>query len=314
MKNNIIEQVSELLGERPYSCFVEKLYDAESLYEGYVVGDKSSFEKCYDTRVYRHYIDTGKFNTAPEGELMTRVLHDHGVSSLMRAFLKNYTEQQVVGIMGGHGLNRSDESYRRIALLSKKLTEAGALMVSGGGPGAMEATHLGAWLAGRSDEDLNEAFRILSVAEKFTDDLWLDSAFQVMQKFPRGNFESLGIPTWLYGHEPATPFASKIAKLFDNSIREDAVLTVPYGGIVYSPGSAGTLQEIFQDAVQNHYLNFGYASPMIFFGSEFWTKEVPVYSLMQFMLKTGKYKNLRLHLTDNPDEVVDIWKDFCKLF
>ena len=35
-------------------------------------------------------------------------------------------------------------------------------MVSGGGPGAMEATHLGAYFATREDGDLAEAIRRLS--------------------------------------------------------------------------------------------------------------------------------------------------------
>ena len=63
-------------------------------------------------------------------------------------------------------------------------------------------------------------------------------------------YVSLGIPTWLYGHEPSTPFATHIAKYFVNSVREDTILTVAYGGIIFTPGSAGTLQEIFQEAVQ----------------------------------------------------------------
>ena len=36
------------------------------------------------------------------------------------------------------------------------------------------------------------------------------------------------------------------------------------GGVIYSPGSAGTMQEIFQYAAQNHYRAFGYESPMVF--------------------------------------------------
>ena len=83
------------------------------------------------------------------------------------------------------------------------------------------------------------------------------------------------------------------------------MLTIAGGGIVYSPGSAGTLQEIFQEAVQNHYLSFGYSSPMIFLGREYWTEEMPVYLLLDHLLKKGKYKNLLLTLTDEIDEIVE---------
>jgi predicted Rossmann-fold nucleotide-binding protein len=177
-------------------------------------------------------------------------------------------------------------------------------MVSGGGPGAMEATHLGAWMAGRTEAETDDALTMLKEAPSFKDRLWLETALQVMKKYPQEQYVSLGVPTWLYGHEPATPFATHIAKYFDNSIREDSILTIAKGGIIYSPGSAGTMQEIFQEAVQNHYLSFGYASPMIFMNKRYWTEELPVYLLMEHLVKTGKYKNLLMTLTDSTDEIV----------
>ena len=134
-----------------------------------------------------------------------------------------------------------------------------------------------------------------------------------MQRYPQSTYDSLGIPTWLYGHEPSTPFATHIAKFFENSIREDSILTLAFGGIIYTPGSAGTLQEIFQDAVQNHYLSFGFASPMVFLGKDFWTKEVPIYPLLEDMMARGKYKNLLLTLTDDEDEVVGALKNFQEM-
>ena len=64
------------------------------------------------------------------------------------------------------------------------------------------------------------------------------------------------------------------------------------------------MQEIFQDAVQNHYLSFGFASPMIFLGKSFWSEEMPIYPLLQQLSDRGKYKNLLLTLTDDPEEVI----------
>ena len=123
---------------------------------------------------------------------------------------------------------------------------------------------------------------------------------------------SLGIPTWLYGHEPSTPFATHIAKFFENSLREDNILTLAFGGTIYAPGSAGTLQEIFQEAVQNHYLSYGFASPMIFLGKRFWTEEIPVYPLVEHLMETGKYKNLLLTLTDDIDEALTTLQQFSQ--
>lgn len=66
------------------------------------------------------------------------------------------------------------------------------------------------------------------------------------------------------------------------------------------------MQEIFQDAVQNHYLSFGYASPMIFLGTEYWTKVMPVYNLLENLLEEGRYKNLMLTLTDKSQDIIDL--------
>ena len=288
----------------PYNCFRNALYTAESLYDNYHVGHPESYHECFDYKVYAHYLDKGKVATDIK-ETLARTLHDHAMSDALQEMLSQYDERHIVGIMGGHGLLRTDPAYHLIASLSKRLTEEGYLMVSGGGPGAMEATHLGAWMAGRSAEELSQALAMLSPAPSFKDPLWLDTAFRVRQQFPSPRYVSLGVPTWLYGHEPATPFATHIAKYFENALREDGILTIAKGGIVYSPGSAGTMQEIFQDAVQNHYLSFGYASPMIFLGADYWMHEMPVYPLLQHLVDQGRYRNLMLSITDDELEVVD---------
>lgn len=295
--------------DMPFNTFRNTLYTPQALYEGYRLGEPESYADCFDSRVYSHYLDAGKLSVGIR-ETLARFLHDHAMNDAMNDFLENFDESAIVGIMGGHGLLRTEEMYHKVALISKKLTESGCLMVSGGGPGAMEATHLGAWFAGREDSDLEIAVKILSEAPSYKDSLWLETSFRVMERFTSPAYMSLGIPTWLYGHEPATPFATHIAKYFNNSMREDNIITIAKGGIIYSPGSAGTMQEIFQDAVQNHYLSFGYASPMVFLGKEFWTDEMPVYRLMEHLVEKGKYKNLLLSITDSIENVIETIIDF----
>ncbi len=290
--------------DMPYNPFRSSLYNAASLYEGFNLGKANSYENCYDQRVYRHYKWTGEKATDIK-ETLARALHDHAMSDALHDFLGNFDERKIVGIMGGHGLLRTDDMFSQIVDISKKLTERGYLMVSGGGPGAMEATHLGAWMAGRTEAETADAIAMLQTAPSFKDSEWITTAFRVLEKYEQTQYCSLGVPTWLYGHEPATPFATHIAKYFDNSIREDGILTIAKGGIIYTPGSAGTMQEIFQDAVQNHYLSFGYASPMAFLGTKFWTEEMPIYPLLQQLAKAGKYKNLLLSLNDDPDAVIN---------
>jgi len=294
-----------------YKAFNGSLYTGETLYDGYDPENEHSFESCFDSRVYADYIHKGK-HCDDIRETLARSIHDHSMSNAMYGLLNHFDEKQVVAIMGGHALLRTDEAYRKVALISKKLTEKGKLMVSGGGPGAMEATHFGAWMAGRSMEEFEDALSMICVAPSFKDEGWLKSSFAVRKKYPQDTYGSLGIPTWFYGHEPATPFATDIAKYFDNSIREDGLLTIAKGGVIYSPGSAGTLQEIFQDAAQNHYETFGYSSPMVFLGVDYYTKEMPIYPLMDALLKKGKYKSLLLSITDDQDEVISTLVEFGK--
>ncbi|MBR6979581.1 MAG: hypothetical protein IKH88_07080 [Prevotella sp.] len=308
-KERDLAQVVEYFKAVPFEVSRSRLYDAAELYDGFVPGDEDSFADCYDTRAYRHFISKGK-QSEDVKELLARTLHDHGIHVALNEFFKHHNPRHCVGVMGGHALLRTDKMFREIVLLSKRLTEQGFCMLTGGGPGAMEATHLGAWMAGRSEEEVGEALAMLAVAPSFKDKGWLATAFNVMEKFPQTTFHSLGMPTWLYGHEPSTPFATHIAKFFENSIREDSILTLAYGGIVYTPGSAGTMQEIFQDAVQNHYLSFGFSSPMVFLGKNFWTNEMPVYPLLESLVNTGKYKNLLLTLTDSLDDVVEELEKF----
>lgn len=309
-KTEIIQQFRDAVADKPYKLFVDKLYNAELLYNEYKPGQPDSFNDCFDTRVYNHYLKSGKGCKAPEDEMLARSLHDSCISRLMRDFLSDYPEKTQVGIMGGHGLLRTDKQYADVVNISKRLTEEGFLMISGGGPGAMEATHLGAWMAGRKNDEVKLALDMMRKAPCYKDELWLETALAVMKRFPQKRFRSLGIPTWLYGHEPATPLATHIAKFFDNSIREDTILTYAFGGIIYTPGSAGTVQEIFQDVTQNHYLSFGYSSPMVFFGTEFWTKEMPIYPLLDGLMATGKMKNLLLTLTDSQEDILKVMKDF----
>lgn len=310
MENNHIDKelLIEYLNSVPYQINRKTLYSAEELFDVYDPNDAGSFMRCYDTRVYNHEVETGKLTDSPL-EMAARGFHDFNIRIAMRQFLDTYNQHKVVGIMGGHNLGRDTKAYRQAVEVSKRLTEDGFLMISGGGPGAMEATHLGAWLAGRGKDEVDQAIAILSKAPLFQDKEWFEAAMKVRALYPLATeYKSLAIPTWYYGHEPPTVFATHIAKLFENSIREDALLTEAYGGLIFMEGSAGTLQEIFQEAVQNHYMCLGYPSPMIFVNKHFWTDEVPVYPFMQFMIEKGRYKNLLLHFVDEADEIIDVIK------
>lgn len=295
--------------DAPFDIYRGYLYSANSLYAGFDPRDEATLKNSFDYRVHQHYLKTGPVSKNVK-ETLSRYLHDHSISNAIKDFLAPYHERQIVGIMGGHDLLRTDPFYRQIVYLSKRLTELGFIMVSGGGAGAMEATHLGAWLAQRTNDEVEDALQTLAASPSWQDEGWLTSAYRIRYRYPQTHFVSLGVPTWLYGHEPATPFATHIAKFFDNSIREDTILSITRGGLIYTPGSAGTIQEIFQAAVPNHYQTYGYASLMVFLGVDFWRREMPVYQLLEYLVKEGKYDGLRISITDSIDEVVDAIKNF----
>lgn len=287
----------------PYDIYPNRLYGLDNLYNGYDKNLPDTYEKTLDKVVYDHFTETG---TEPESihETLARWLHDHSISDAIYDFLADYDPRKVIAMMGGHSLSRADRDYTKVALISKHLTEMGYLMISGGGPGAMEATHVGAWFAGMSDQRMKNGIKILKKAPSYKDKDWLPTAFEVITKYKVGKYKSLGIPTWLYGHEPPTPFATHIGKYFANSVREEGLLAVAKGGIIFAPGSAGTMQEIFQEVAQNHYETFGKASPMVFMNKKYWTKDRPVYPVIQGMKDAGVLNNLDLGLYNREEDII----------
>ncbi|MCY1031969.1 hypothetical protein OV207_10920 [Corallococcus sp. BB11-1] len=293
----------------PYQPYRGSLYSPEELYAGFDPSRPETYADTPDARVYAHWAAHGRGNAPTLLETLSQRLHDHAVTDAMEdLLLAEGGKRKVVAIMGGHSMKRGQPDYRSVAMLARELSRQGFFMVSGGGPGAMEATHVGAWFARRTEAELDAGLALLAQAPSYTDREWLSRAFDVRRAFPlrdedRPWCDSLGIPTWHYGHEPPNPFATHIAKYFANSVREDGLLTIARGGIVYAPGSAGTIQEIFQDACQNHYNSVGVISPMIFLGTEFWTRTRPVYPLLAQLAQGQEYAR-HLMLTDSQEEVV----------
>lgn len=288
----------------PYSIYPSGLYNKDTLYNGYDFNQPDSYLKTMDKIVYDYYKKMGGSETRNIKETLARSLHDHSIHDAKHEFLSAYDERKVLAIMGGHKLRRDDELYLQTAKLSKILTEKGYLMCSGGGPGAMEALHAGAWFAGKMDIELEDAVNMLKPAPIYSHPDWLKTSYQVLDKYPGTSFNSLGIPTWLYGHELSTPFATHIAKFFENSLREEGLLAIAKGGVIFSPGSAGTMQEIFMDLAQNHYESYGFASPMIFLCKRYWTEEYPVYPLIKSFVDNGKLNKIDLAIYDTNEEVI----------
>lgn len=285
----------------PYNPYRNKLYSCHELMEGFSEEEDNSV----DYRIYKHFSKT-RFNPDIR-EALTQRIHDHAIDHALReVFTYNdhgMTEKKGVGIMGGHGTLRTNSYFEKVVRTAKMITEAGYYVVSGGGPGIMEAANLGAWLGGQPDSSVEEALAILSKAPHYSDRGYIGTAEQVLQRFPRGS-ESLAIPTWFYGHEPSNLFGTHIAKYFSNSIREDTLLAVSLHGVIFAPGSAGTTQEIFMEATQNHYCTFNYYSPMVFLGEKRYEIDTLIYPLLRQLSYDKPYHDLLL-LTDSPAEVLE---------
>lgn len=288
----------------PFEPYRQGLYTPDELLEGFDREEPQSFwTASRDARIYAWYERTRKDAAVPVLDALAQRLHDHAIDDALGDLLHDPRRaRKVVGVMGGHGMKRGDPAYRDVARLARRLAERGYFLVSGGGPGAMEATNLGAWYSTRPEAELDAAVHVLSRAPTYRDDGWIATALDVRSAVSHGG-ESLGVPTWFYGHEPPNVFAAFHAKYFSNSIREDGLLAIARHGVIYAPGSAGTIQEIFQDAAQNHYGTCFDVSPMIFLGTKFWTEERPVYPLLA-KLAEGHTYGAMLSIHDEVDAVV----------
>jgi predicted Rossmann-fold nucleotide-binding protein len=116
----------------------------------------------------------------------------------------------------------------------------------------MEAGNLGAYFAGRPQQELEAAIEELKRCPTYPghEADYIDSARAVAARQPAGA-ASLAVATWRYSDEPISQFPTQIAKLFQNSVREDGLLSVADAGVAYFKGGFGTLREIFQDLSQN---------------------------------------------------------------
>ncbi|MFT5106481.1 MAG: putative Rossmann-fold nucleotide-binding protein [Pseudoalteromonas tetraodonis] len=290
----------------PYNPYRPQLYTRAELIEGYSAEEDLSADK----QIYDHFVSNGKHH-AGVLEAIAQRIHDHAIENALDNLLEGEAGQdakKVVGIMGGHGTPRTADSFEKVARVARGLTQRGLFVVTGGGPGTMEAGNFGAYLGEASEDDFAWALKTLKSAPVFTDPGYLDQAAKVVERFPEG-CDSLAIPTWFYGHEPSNWFSNHIAKFFSNSLREDGLLEISRYGVVFAPGSAGTTQEIFMDATQNHYKTFGHISPMVFLGTQRYVAETGLYPMLQKLAKGRDYADL-LSLSDDPDEVVDFISSF----
>lgn len=227
----------------PFAPYRGLLHSPDALYDGLAKGGYGG-----DARAYRWFQETR--SNSDTFASMLRALHDDTVSDALDELLAG---ARVVGVMGGHATARGSASYTAAARLGRTLARSGLTVATGGGPGAMGAANLGAYAAPHPDPMLDRACELLASVPSFTPSVsdWAPAAFAVRERWPGGG-GSVSIPTWFYGHEPPNPFADHIAKYFANALREDKLPARSTAGVIFLPGAAGTVQEIFDSTTPNY--------------------------------------------------------------
>jgi predicted Rossmann-fold nucleotide-binding protein len=307
------------LPRRPYDPYRVALYTPAEL----TAPSPEDPRTTVDEAIAAHH-DAG---SRPPGlvESLAQRLHDHAITEALAAVIgpSPAERRDLVGFMGGHSVGRHQPFYAKAAHAAHRLARAGYRLVTGGGPGIMEAANLGAYMAeGHDLERLDAALKILAEVplppagrdwrtRPGGPDLYaayVERAREVLRRFPRPHapeerrIANLAVPTWFYGWEPTNLFADAIAKYFSNSLREDGLLAVSVGGVVYAPGSLGTTQEIFVDAAQNHYGSFEYVSPMAFLGHDRYVTNTAHWTLLKQLAGDRDWGRMMI-VSDDPDEI-----------
>ncbi|MGW0333321.1 LOG family protein [Streptomyces sp. NPDC003011] len=283
----------------PFDPYRGSVYSPDELFDSLGQG----YESTPDARAYAWFQ-----RTKTDGDVfssMLRAVHDDAVTDALDELLVG---ARVVGVMGGHAMARGTEAYAGAARLGRELTRAGFTVATGGGPGAMEAANLGAYAAPFDDGMLTEALRLLAKAPSFTPSItdWARTAFEVRERWPGGG-PSVGIPTWFYGHEPPNVFAAHIGKYFANATREDGLLARCTAGVVFLPGAAGTVQEIFDNATPNYYESRGEPTPMVLVNRAHWTEKLPAWPLLRALARERSMED-RIALVDRIEEAAEALK------
>lgn len=281
----------------PFDPYRASLYTADELYDGIA---QKPYEQTPDALAYAW--DSGPRDREDVLSIVLRGLHDDSITDALGDFLEN---RKTVAVLGGHAVARDSSAYEAAAHLGRTLTRGGFTVATGGGPGAMEAANLGAYLAPFNDGAVDEAVAALGRARDFRPDptAWARAAFDVRAAFPADRAgESLSVPTWFYGHEPPNAFASAIAKYFSNASREDGLLARASAGLVFLPGAAGTVQEIFQAATPAYYTPVGAVQRrLILVGINHWTNTLPAWPLLR-ALAYSRPMATAIHLVDTAAE------------
>lgn len=287
----------------PFDAYRAELYTPQELYAGI---QDTPYEETPDALVYQWSIRPGQRHRLDA--TLAAALHDHAIGDALDELVRSTKDggNTIVGVMGGHATQRGTAGFADAAALGRLLARSGRMVATGGGPGAMEAANLGAYLSEVPEAEFRAVLAELASVPGFRPSVsaWARAAAAVVERHPGGT-ASVGIPTWFYGHEPPNYFATRIAKYFANAVREAILLELCNGGIVFLPGAAGTVQEIFQDACENYYGAPETLTPMVLVGRDHWERRYPTWPMLR-SLAAGRAMEERIFLVDTVDEALAV--------
>ena len=205
--------------------------------------------------------------------------HDSDVWSIfkiMGEFVDGYDKLFKIGpcvsIFGSARTKEGELYYEMARNTARKITEKGFGVITGGGPGAMEAANKGA---------------------------------------QEGGGKSVGLGITLPHEQGLNEFVDNDYVINFHYFFARKVMFVKYAqGFIVFPGGFGTLDEFFEamTLIQTKKIN---TFPLVLIGSDYWSGLVDW--IKDTMLKQGTISEEDLdlfHLTDDPDEAVDIICDF----
>jgi hypothetical protein len=200
---------------------------------------------------------------------------------IMSEFVYGYERMSEIGpsvsVFGSARMKPGDKYYELATKVSRKIVEKGFGVITGGGPGIMEAGNKGAF---------------------------------------EGGGTSVGLNIELPFEQHDNPYIDRDKNLEFDYFFVRKVMFVKYSqGFVVMPGGFGTLDELFEaiTLIQTKKID---EFPIILVGKEFWSGLIDwIKTTLCESFKTISPKDLNLiHIVDHEDEVVDILDQFYSKF
>jgi len=221
----------------------------------------------YDVMVNKHFKNWNEIKTNDSWALF----------KIMSEFVYGYEHMSEIGpcvsIFGSARMKPDNPYYKLAVKVANKIVDQGYGIISGGGPGIMEAANKGAH---------------------------------------QGGGTSVGLNIELPFEQHDNPYIDRDKNLEFDYFFVRKVMFVKYSqGFVVMPGGFGTLDELFESItlIQTHKID---KFPIILVGKDFWSGLIDwIKKVMVSEFETVSESDLELiHLVDHEDEVIEILDQF----